>query len=84
MHTHTSAHTSAHTHTLIIAHTPSPPPSPPQDKKLGSLPEYQALLTTFATSEIIAWPALHARYQAEIAGQPDIFAGALGREVGGG
>lgn len=45
-----------------------------QDKKLGSLPEYQALLTTFATSEIIAWPALHARYQAEIAGQPDIFA----------
>uniref|UniRef100_A0A7S0WTH9 PCI domain-containing protein n=1 Tax=Chlamydomonas leiostraca TaxID=1034604 RepID=A0A7S0WTH9_9CHLO len=44
-----------------------------QDKKLGSLPEYKALLETFANNEIIRWPVLHAQYQAEIAAQPDIF-----------
>mmetsp|Transcript_22191 Transcript_22191/g.37947 ORF Transcript_22191/g.37947 Transcript_22191/m.37947 type:complete len:483 (-) Transcript_22191:265-1713(-) len=44
-----------------------------QDKKLGELPDYKNLLTTFNTHEIVRWPAFHQTYQAEIAAQPDVF-----------
>lgn len=44
-----------------------------QDKKLGELPVYHALLTTFSTSEIVRWPVFQAAHAAELAAFPDIF-----------
>lgn len=46
-----------------------------QDKKLGELPEYKNLLTTFNTHEIVRWPEFHQTYQAEITAQADVFNG---------
>jgi hypothetical protein len=37
-----------------------------QDKKLGDLPVYKALLTTFLNKEIIPWGAFEQIYAAEI------------------
>ncbi|GLC75741.1 hypothetical protein PLESTF_001680400 [Pleodorina starrii] len=45
-----------------------------QDKKLGELPEYKALLATFTNTEIIRWTAFEAQYGAEVAAFGSVFA----------
>lgn len=43
------------------------------DKKLAELPLYKALLTTFATSEIIPWTSFLASHSAAIAEETSVF-----------
>ncbi len=51
-------------------------PCPAQDKKLGDLPAYKALLTTFNSSEIIRWPVFLSQYKEELAAETEAFSGA--------
>lgn len=46
-----------------------------QDKKLGDVPAYKALLTTFNGSEIVRWPAFQLQYKDEIAAETEVFSG---------
>ncbi|KXZ45928.1 hypothetical protein GPECTOR_49g512 [Gonium pectorale] len=44
-----------------------------QDKKLGDLPAYKALLNTFTNNEVIRWTAFEATYGPEVAASGAVF-----------
>uniref|UniRef100_A0A7S3RAI0 PCI domain-containing protein n=1 Tax=Dunaliella tertiolecta TaxID=3047 RepID=A0A7S3RAI0_DUNTE len=44
-----------------------------QDKKLGELPAYKALLSTFNSSEIIRWLVFQSQYKDEFAAETEVF-----------
>jgi hypothetical protein len=46
-----------------------------QDKKLGDVPAYKVLLTTFNSSEIIRWPVFQQQYKDEFAVETEVFSG---------